>query len=68
MRRDWLNVKSLAWIGSIWHRWRMEKKLDKKQIEREARLREALRTNLRRRKAPGGSVSDSKPSCPKPTD
>ena len=68
MRRDWLNVKSLAWIGSIWQRWTMEKKLDKKQIEREARLREALRTNLRRRKAPGGSVSDSKPNYPKPAD
>lgn len=68
MRREWPLVKSLARIGCIWQRWIMEKKSEKKQNDREARLREALRTNLRRRKAPGGSVSESVSNSPKPAD
>jgi hypothetical protein len=52
MRRLGLNVKPLARCRCIWHRVAMAKDAaDKERIKAE-RLREALRANLRRRKAP----------------
>jgi len=61
MRRLGLNVKRLAWRLAIWHRaarrQRAQRRMalakdaeDKERIKAE-RLREALRANLRRRKA-----------------
>ena len=61
MRRLGLNVKRLAWLLAIWHRAGVTKARrrgaamakdakDKERIKAE-RLREALRANLRRRKA-----------------
>jgi hypothetical protein len=52
MRRLGVNVKRLACRTCIWHRVDMVKDAaDKERIKAE-RLREALRANLRRRKAP----------------
>ncbi len=52
MRRLGVNVKRLACRTCIWHRVGMAKDAaDKERIKAE-RLREALRANLRRRKAP----------------
>jgi hypothetical protein len=61
MRRLGLNVKRLAWRLAIWHRAAQRQRAvrrtalakdaeDKERIKAE-RLREALRANLRRRKA-----------------
>ena len=70
MRRLGLNVKRLAWLPAIWHlagltaARRREAALakdaeDKERIKAE-RLREALRANLRRRKAkPQAAGADS---------
>ena len=58
-----INVKPLAPPEAIWHRLTMAKDAaDKERIKAE-RLREALRANLRRRKAPGtaknnGAIED----------
>jgi hypothetical protein len=61
MRRLGLNVKRLAWALAIWHRpgtatarirsVKLAKDAEDKERIKAARLREALRANLRRRKA-----------------
>jgi hypothetical protein len=51
MRTLWIIVKRLASAAAIWHPPAMAKDMaDKERIKAE-RLREALRANLRRRKA-----------------
>lgn len=68
MRRVGPNVKSLAPCGAIWHRAIMSKESDQRQKERAERLRAALRTNLRRRKAAGNSKADTAGDDPKSGD
>jgi hypothetical protein len=64
MRRVADKVKPLALLHGIWHRAVMSDDSDIKQKQREARLREALRANLRRRKAkPAGTESSSPKSA-----
>ncbi len=64
MRSLHINVKPLAPPDAIWHRLIMAKDAaDKERIKAE-RLREALRANLRRRKAPGKSKTDSETGNP----
>lgn len=52
MRRLDLVVKRLARYQRIWHRRTMAKDQEHKERIKAERLREALRANLRRRKAP----------------
>lgn len=74
MRRLGLNVKRLAWLPAIWHlagvttARRRETALakdaeDKERIKAE-RLREALRANLRRRKAKPQAAADNNKDAP----
>jgi hypothetical protein len=61
-------VKPLARRPLLWHRHFMEKTGNK---SREARLAEALRANLRRRKAQDSDAQrakDADSSCPKSAD
>jgi hypothetical protein len=65
MLSDAALVKPLACFVRLWHRQNMEKQDNK---SREARLAEALRANLRRRKVQDSSVRREKgeeSSCPK---
>ena len=65
MLSDAALVKPLACFVRLWHRQNMEKQDNK---SREARLAEALRANLRRRKVQDSSVRPEKgegSSCPK---
>ena len=70
MRRLGLNVKRLAWLLAIWHRpgvttargrgAAMAKDAKDKERIKAERMREALRANLRRRKAkPQAAGADS---------
>lgn len=65
MRRVARYVKSLALFGGIWHRMQMSDDSEIKQKQRSERLREALRANLRRRKA---TTPTPEPSYQKPAD
>ena len=65
MLSDAALVKPLARKAWLWHRQNMKKQDNK---SREARLAEALRANLRRRKVQDSSVRPEKvegSSCPK---
>lgn len=64
MRSLHIIVKPLARARVIWHRSTMAKDAaDKERIKAE-RLREALRANLRRRKAPGRAKADEQTDAP----
>ena len=66
MRSQRLLVKRLACGARIWHRQRMAKDAaDKERIKAE-RLREALRANLRRRKAPSSKPVNGQNESNKP--
>ena len=66
MRSQRLLVKRLARVACIWHPLRMAKDAaDKERIKAE-RLREALRANLRRRKAPSAKPTNGKNESRKP--
>ena len=57
-------VKPLARVIGIWHRaWVAKDAADKERIKAE-RLREALRANLRRRKAPGRAKTEGASETP----
>ncbi len=68
MRRAACIVKSLAPPTHIWHRSSMSEDSDIKAKQRSDRLREALRANLRRRKAMNDKGVVTGPSSPKPAD
>lgn len=59
MRRRAQYVKRLACLSCLWHPIMMQKRTEN---DREARLAEALRANLRRRKASGPQNDDKGPS------
>lgn len=64
MRSLHIIVKPLAPSLTIWHRLTMAKDVaDRERIKAE-RLREALRANLRRRKAPGRAKTDGPTEAP----
>jgi hypothetical protein len=65
MRRTGRYVKSLAPMHGFWHRFVMSEDSDTKAKARSDRLREALRANLRRRKA---KPPAPEASSPKSTD
>ena len=68
MRRRARYVKRLASLVGLWHRFLMQKR---KPDSREARLAEALRANLRRRKVAcreDFQVVEKPPSSPKSDD
>jgi hypothetical protein len=59
MRRDAANVKQLALVAALWH-WVFMKKPQTQT--KEERLAEALRANLRRRKAATKTSEGNTPS------
>ncbi len=59
MQRDADNVKQLALASTLWH-WTFMKKTQTQT--KEERLAEALRANLRRRKAATKTSEETKPS------